>query len=224
MIKTKNYFGTLRMQGIFVIRTGKYEIDLYLINDKNHPVKKIPEDCFVIDSEVDRGFNIDGLDFIKEEYKIFKNIVDTKKYDLLIKVDSDTWLNNLDWIEKININDICEAGHVTQYNIPFVNGPCYILTIPAIYYLYDTIYSVRGLISIQLKLKNNFPEDVVKSYILRNNTQINLNDYNHYTTYKKYLCPYDYSDPEIYDNKTTELRKEALDKIKARYYKELAAK
>lgn len=95
---------------LFFNKNHEYDINFYLINDKNNPVEKIPENFIVINSEVDRGTNICGLPFIKEQYKIYKDIADTGKYDFLVKVDSDTWVFNLDRIKDINKDEICEAG------------------------------------------------------------------------------------------------------------------
>lgn len=54
--------------------------------------------------------------------------------------------------------------------------------------------------------------------------KLNYRDGKFGTPYKAYLNPYTFKTKEDYRKEMDKYRAEALDKIKARYYKELAAK
>lgn len=77
------------------IKTLDKRARILFVNDKEHPADKAQLGGFgdVISAEAPRGGNLNGLDHLKAQLKLFAS-----QDEDVVKVDSDVWLNNEEWL------------------------------------------------------------------------------------------------------------------------------
>lgn len=73
--------------------------DIFVIDDGNHPMKNIPKGYEYKQTFWDRCENLTGVRGFIEIIKEYKAILD-KGYEWVVKVDPDTWVNNLNFIKE----------------------------------------------------------------------------------------------------------------------------
>lgn len=156
------------------ITSSKYfnddnEYDIYVIDDANHPMKNIPDNCIYKQTYWDRGANLTSVIGFKEIIKEYKQIID-KGYDWVIKIDPDTWINNLNFIEKSDSLKYSKIGFESTTNLGCTIGIVQCFSKIGIELIYNFINSSKFLL-LQI-LHKEFPDDLISSIIINNNNGI----------------------------------------------------
>lgn len=93
----------LLLQSIRGLRllSKKHSVDIHIVNDALSPITTIPDGCFYHETSEDRGQNMIGNKWVVTEYNILNEIQKSKDYDWVVKIDSDTWVNSIDFLDGI---------------------------------------------------------------------------------------------------------------------------
>ena len=117
------------LRGVKRLREKNLEdtIDAYVVDDHNAPLEQelLPEWVNYTQTTFDRRRNLNGLECIQGMLSVFADLV-SKGYEWVIKADSDTYINNLEWLRALDPNRIAHVGscHVLDYS----SGACYALS------------------------------------------------------------------------------------------------
>lgn len=117
------------LRGVKRLREKNLEdtIDVYVFDDNNAPLEReiLPEWVNYAQTTFDRRRNLNGLECIQGMLSVYADLI-SKGYEWVIKADSDTYINNLEWIRALDPSRIAHAGscHVHDYS----SGACYALS------------------------------------------------------------------------------------------------
>lgn len=100
------------------IEAAKYlndnnDYDIFVIDDSNNPMSKIPESCIYEQSYWDRGGNLKTLANLIESVKLYDRIINSG-YEWVVKVDPDTWINSFDFLKEGDSELYGKAGFSTN--------------------------------------------------------------------------------------------------------------
>ena len=96
-----------------------YDIDVYVIDDLNHPMKEIPKNVIYWSTSFNRNFNLNGKEALDGVISCYTKIFNQNNYDWVIKVDPDTVVNTLEDFEIVDPEKYCNIGcgnHVLKVN------------------------------------------------------------------------------------------------------------
>lgn len=68
---------------------------IYAVQDARAPLSKAPRRVNIITSNYDRGGNLNGLANVGGELAIFAKLLQAERADYIVKIDADTWVNDL---------------------------------------------------------------------------------------------------------------------------------
>lgn len=92
-----------------------FDIDVFVYEDTNHlSNKQFPNFVKYSQTPFKRNNNLNGLECITEMLKIYYELAQT--YDWIFKVDSDTYINHIDFLDDIN-EQIGIIGSTNEYGI-----------------------------------------------------------------------------------------------------------
>lgn len=100
-----------------------WTIDVYICDDARHPLDEVPDEWNRIQTDFDRRGNLNGIPCIEGMLKVHADIFDKGDYDWTVKTDSDTYINNLDWLANIDPEETAQVG--TYQKEGFNAGACY---------------------------------------------------------------------------------------------------
>lgn len=104
-------------------------LDVYVYDDAAAPMGReaVPGWVEYAVTEFDRKGNLNGLECILGQLGIYAGLVEgAAGYDWVIKVDSDTYINTLEWLRGVDARKVGYVGtnHVEDYG----SGSCYALS------------------------------------------------------------------------------------------------
>ena len=117
------------LRGVKRLREKNLEdtIDAYVFDDHNAPLEQalLPEWVNYAQTTFNRCRNLNGLECVQGMLSVYADLA-SKGYEWVIKVDSDTYINNLEWLRTLDHNRIAHTGscHVHDYS----SGACYALS------------------------------------------------------------------------------------------------
>ena len=107
---------------------SQYDIDIFIIDDANMPMSFIPENVIYIKTSFNRNRNLNGKECLIGMIQEYEKIFQYCDYDWCIKIDSDVYVNHLDWLNDIPQNhSICQIGVQSELRKNIHNEPqvCY---------------------------------------------------------------------------------------------------
>lgn len=102
------------------LRRQGHEVDVYVLDDAARPLAVPPAGCRYWRTRFERGGNLNGAACVQGMVEAYEEVFDSGLYEWVIKVDSDTFVNGLEWLRGV---DGVFAGtvHVEDY----CSGACY---------------------------------------------------------------------------------------------------
>lgn len=138
-----------------------WQIDAYICDDANHPLEDVSTEWLRQQTTFDRQGNLNGIDCIRGMLAVHAEIFAQGGYDWVVKTDSDTYINNLDWLMGIDKDRVAQVGthHINDFN----SGSCYAFSEAG-------VRSMLALLEdeiIQKRCNIAYKEDVVMTRLAR---------------------------------------------------------
>lgn len=112
---------------------------IFIANDPERPLQRMPEGCEELHRFTPRNGNLNGVNFIRDQLNGFRTVMELTEADYIVKMDSDAWLNAVDWLQVSSENDADLL--FLERQIPLkVNGTCYRISKTAV----DTLILAIG--------------------------------------------------------------------------------
>ena len=113
----------MAVQAVPRLRRQGHKVDFYVIDDAFSPLEMPPAGCRYWRTTFDRKGNLNGAECIVGMVDEYAAIFRMGLYEWVIKVDSDTFLNNIDWLKEVSSQNTAFAGtiHVNEH----CSGACY---------------------------------------------------------------------------------------------------
>lgn len=111
------------LQAVPRLRAQGHAVHVYVIDDARSPLAMPPVGCRYWRSEWARGGNLNGAECICGMVDEYNAIFNMGLYEWILKVDCDTFVNSLDWLDGISSQETAFAGtiHVNDH----CSGACY---------------------------------------------------------------------------------------------------
>jgi hypothetical protein len=110
------------------LRARGHEVAVWVADDAASPLRPedVPEGVRYLRTEFERGGNLNGAACVAGMADVYRCIMAAGEYRWLVKLDCDTWLNSLAWLEGVDDtrHSIVGTVHVRDY----VSGACYALS------------------------------------------------------------------------------------------------
>jgi len=113
----------LALEAVPFLRAAGDKVVPYVLDDASAPLDMPPHGARYWRTSFDRGGNLNGLPCIMGMVDEFEAIMRGGAHDWLLKVDCDTFVNNLDWLRGLRPRETAFAGtiHVNEH----CSGACY---------------------------------------------------------------------------------------------------
>lgn len=99
------------------------EVSVFVFDDANAPLAVVPEGVVYEQTSFDRKGNLNGLECIDGMLALYESVFERTGAEWIVKLDCDTYLNDLDWLRGMDAATVAQAGcrHVND----FCSGACY---------------------------------------------------------------------------------------------------
>lgn len=113
----------LALQAVPFLQQKGDGVTAYVLDDASAPLDMPPSGVRYWRTGFPRGGNLNGLPCIMGMVDEYAAILNMGKYDWLVKVDCDTFINSLDWLRGLSPRETAFAGtiHVNDH----CSGACY---------------------------------------------------------------------------------------------------
>lgn len=137
-------FLELSVQAATRLRRQGHAVDVYVADDAAAPLAKVPSGCKRWMTRFKRRGNLNGAECICGMVDVYNAIFKNGFYEWVLKVDSDTFVNSLDWLHGVSAQDYALAG--TVHRKDYCTGPCYAVSKNGAEWLRDRLHepSWRG--------------------------------------------------------------------------------
>lgn len=117
------------LRGVKLLQ-GKYPedvIDAYVYDDAAAPMGRdaVPECVHYALTDFDRKGNLNGLECVLGQLSVYAGLA-AEGYEWVIKADSDTYINSLEWLREVDAEHVAHVG--TCYREDYGSGSCYALS------------------------------------------------------------------------------------------------
>lgn len=104
----------------------EHDIDVVVVDDCHAPLEAPPDNVRYITTTWDRQGNLNGIENLLGMLGVFQQLVDDGA-DLIVKLDCDTYVNDLDWL---CVSDLEKTANIGSYNRAhnFAHGCLYCMT------------------------------------------------------------------------------------------------
>lgn len=145
----------LALQAVPRLRAQGHAVDVYIIDDAASPMKEPPAGSRYWQTHFDRKGNLNGSECICGMVDVYNAIFKNSVYEWVIKVDSDTFVNSLDWLRAVSSQTHAFAGTVHVHD--YCSGSCYAVSRNGVEWLQERLQEA----SWKGAAKRGFCEDKV---------------------------------------------------------------
>ena len=102
--------------------------DVMVCDDAAAPMGRdaVPDWVEYVQTDFDRRGNLNGLECVQGMLQVYAGLVERGGYDWVIKMDSDTYINSLEWLREVDARSTAHVG--TCYREDYGSGSCYALS------------------------------------------------------------------------------------------------